>query len=84
MTWSLVVYLLPFALLFGLGAWLRFIATRRTADREQQSPATATLGAAPTERDAAAPAPERSRRAALLPVALVIGLAILARKLIGF
>jgi hypothetical protein len=82
MTWSLLTYVLPFALFFGLWAWLRFIITRRTTEPEQE-PSTRSR-AASDERDDAAPAPQRSRRAALLPIAVVLGISIVARKLLGY
>jgi hypothetical protein len=66
---ALLVYVVPFMVIFGLWAAL--------LQRSARSRAT------PADQDVARTAPERSRRAALLPVAVVLGISIIARALIN-
>jgi hypothetical protein len=65
---ALLVYVVPFMVIFGLWTALMQRSARSRA--------------APANQDVASTAPQRSRRAALLPVAVVLGLSIVARALI--
>jgi hypothetical protein len=67
---ALLVYIVPFMVIFGL-----WIALLQRSTRSRTAPANAAA-AAPT-------APQRSRRVALLPVAVVLGISIIARALLN-
>jgi len=66
---ALLVYVVPFMVFFGV-----WIVLLRRSTRSRTAPAS---------QDVARTAPQRSRRAALLPVAVVIGISIIARALIN-
>lgn len=66
---ALLFYVVPFMVIFGLWTALMHRSTRSRP--------------APANQDVAPTAPPRSRRAALLPVAVVLGLSIVARALIN-
>ena len=64
---ALLAYIVPFMVIFGL--WIALLQ-RSTRSRT-----------APAGEDVVPTAPQRSRRAALLPVAVVLGISIIARAL---
>jgi hypothetical protein len=66
---ALLAYVVPFMVFFGL-----WIALMQRSTRSRTAPAN---------QDVASSAPQRSRRAALLPVAVVLGISIIARALIN-
>jgi hypothetical protein len=66
---ALLVYVVPFMAFFGL--WIVLL---------QRSTRSRTASA---NRDVAPTLPQRSRRAALFPVALVLGISLLARRLMS-
>jgi putative copper export protein len=66
---ALLVYIVPFMVFFGV--WIALLQ-RSTRSRT-----------APASEDVAPTAPQRSRRAALVPVAVVLGISIIARALIN-